>query len=117
MTHTLTIPDYHPTRLNDLLNCHWAAAAKKKRVDRDVISLYARMQEIPQAETKRRVSMMLTLAPRQRAGDNDAFWKTTLDALVKCGLIRDDNRQWCELGQVTFKRGETRRTEITLEDL
>ena len=37
---------------------------------------------IPRATGRRRVSLHIVLAPRQRAGDPDAFWKSTLDALV-----------------------------------
>jgi hypothetical protein len=60
---------------------------------------------------------VLTLAPRQRACDPDAFWKSTLDALVHAGLLVDDNRQGCELGEVRFDRGTARRTVIVLADL
>jgi hypothetical protein len=59
----------------------------------------------------------LTLGPRQRGGDPDAYFKSVLDALVRAGLLIDDNRQGAELGDVTFARGLARRTEIVLEDV
>jgi hypothetical protein len=82
-----------------------------------MIGTYARLARILPAKGKRRVSLHLTLAPRQRAADPDAFWKSTLDALVAAELLTDDNRQSVELGTVTFDRGPARRTVITLADL
>jgi Holliday junction resolvase RusA-like endonuclease len=116
-THVLTIPSRHPTRLNELLHVHWGKAARLKRQDRFMVAHHARLQGIPPATAKRRVSLVLTLAPRQRAGDPDAYWKSTLDALVHADLLLDDNRQGVELGTVEFQRGPMRGTEIRLEDL
>lgn len=117
MKHTLTIAGWQPTRLNVLIHSHWRAAQKLKDFDTSVIMVEARSQRIPKAEGRRRVSLLITLAPRQRAGDVDAFWKSTLDALKRAGLIIDDNRQWCELAPVEFARGGAKATTITLEDL
>ena len=63
------------------------------------------------------MSLEITLAPRQRAGDPDAYWKSLLDALVRARLLVDDRRQYVELGAVTFARGKAKRTVVTLEDL
>lgn len=117
MRHEILITDWHPVRLNQLLNCHWGTRSKLKKQDRELIRFYAGFFAVPPAKGKRRVSLVLTLAPKQRAGDPDAFFKGLLDALVNCGLLVDDNRQWVELGTVEFVRGKTRQTRIVLEDL
>jgi hypothetical protein len=116
MRHVLDIPGWLPCRLNQLLG-HWHNRHRLKKADRETVGLYARLAGIPRARGKRRVSLVLTLAPRQRAADPDAFHKSLLDALTACGLLVDDNRQGCELGSVTFQRGRQKATTIILEDL
>jgi Holliday junction resolvase RusA-like endonuclease len=116
MRHVLEIPGWLPCRLNQLLG-HWSTRHRLKKIDRATVGLYARMARIPHAKGKRRVSLVLTLAPRQRAADPDAWWKSLLDALVQAGLLVDDNRQGCELGSVTFRRGREKATTIILEDV
>ena len=115
--HVLTIDGGHPARLNQWDGRHWSVRARLKRRDRETVGLYARLAAIPPAAGRRRVSLRLTLAPRQRAGDPDSYWKSLLDALVHAGLLVDDNRQSVELGEVTFERGSIRRTAIVLEDV
>jgi hypothetical protein len=88
-----------------------------KKQDREMIGAYARLAAIPRATGKRRVSLLITLAPGQRAPDPDAFWKSTLDALVQAHVLLGDDRHRCELGSVTFRRGSGRQTTIVLEDL
>jgi hypothetical protein len=113
----LAIDNWHPARLNQWDGRHWSVRARLKRRDRETVGLYARLAAVPPAAGKRRVSLRLTLAPRQRAGDPDAYWKSTLDALMHAGLLCEDNRQAVELGEVTFERGPARRTSIVLEDV
>lgn len=117
MTHTLHIPDFHPAKLNTLLSGHWGKGARLKRADREIIAAYAHQSEIPKATGKRKVSLLLVLEKGQRAADPDASWKSLLDALQACQLIRNDNRQGVELGPVEFARGERRRTFVMLEDV
>jgi hypothetical protein len=117
IAHVLTIDGWHPARLNQWDGHHWRVRSRLKKKDRELVSLYAYLAGIPRATGRRRVSLRLTLAPRQRAGDPDAYWKSTLDALVHAGLLVDDNRQSVELGEVTFERGSIRRTAIVLEDV
>jgi hypothetical protein len=116
MRYVLDIPGWLPCRLNQLLG-HWSTRRRLKKADRETVGLYARMAGIPRAKGKRRVSLVLTLAPRQRAGDPDAYWKTVCDSLVEAGLLVDDNRQGCELGSVVFRRGRQKATTIILEDV
>ena len=115
--HVLVIDRWHPATLNQWDGKHWRARHRLKKADRELVTLLARSASIPLAKGKRRVSLRLTLAPRQRAADPDAFWKSVLDALVHAGLLLDDNRQHVELGPVTFDRGPWRRTRIVLDDL
>jgi hypothetical protein len=116
--HVLVIPGWHPARLNDLMGGgHWARRHRLKKADRQLVAAYTKAAGVPQATGRRRVSLELTLAPRQRAADPDAYWKSALDALVACGLLVDDSRQQLQLGTVTFRRGPARQTRIVLEDL
>ncbi len=65
----------------------------------------------------RRVHLAITLKKGQRAPDTDAFWKSTLDALVATRLLKDDSRTWCVLDPVEFQRGTEKETTIELTDL
>lgn len=112
----LTIPDWHPATTNQLLRSVRLRIRLKKN-DREMVCGYSLQANIPNASVRRRVSLQLTLAPRQRAADPDAYWKSLLDALVRAGLLVDDNRTWCELGSVEFTRGSARATTIMLEDI
>jgi hypothetical protein len=115
--YTLTIPGWQPARVNQWDGRHWAVRARAKKADRELVGAYARLAGIPPASGKRRVSLTLTLAPRQRAGDPDAYFKSLLDALVHAGPLLDDNRQGVELGGVEFERGAEHATRVLLEDL
>ncbi len=112
MAYRLVIPDWHPAKLNALYAGHWARRARLKKADRELVGIYARQAAIPPATGKRRVQLVLTLAPRQRAGDPDAYWKSMLDALTATGLLVDDNRQHVELAPVEFERGRAKATTI-----
>lgn len=114
----IRIDGWHPTKLNQMLNArHWSIAHRAKKHDANVIALAVLGAGVEKAKRQRRVSLEIVLAPRQRGGDCDAYWKSLLDGLVKCGALKDDNRQWCELGELTFSRGPRKATVICLEDL
>jgi hypothetical protein len=91
--------------------------AKAKKGDRELIHYYAKMANVPPAASKRRVSLLLTLGPRQRGGDPDAYWKSVLDGLVHCGALKNDTKEWVALGDVEYHRGPQKATRITLEDV
>jgi hypothetical protein len=116
-THVLTIRNWHPARLNQWDGRHWSVRHRLKRADREMVGICARLAGIPPATVRRRVSLVLTMAPRQRRPDPDCWWKSTLDALTACGLLVDDSPKWCELGRVSYERGAGRRTVVLLEDL
>ncbi len=116
-TEKLTIPHWHPTRLNQMMGGHWSKGHRLKRVDRDLVASYASLSGLRPTTRRRQVSLELTLKPRQRAGDPDAYWKSLLDALVHAKVLHQDSHKWCQLGEVTFKRGPYESTTITLEDV
>lgn len=115
-SYVISIPQWHPVRLNKLLT-HWARAHKHKKADREMVWAYA--QKVPKAQCKRRVHLHLILKGRQKPGDPDSRWKSVLDALVHAGALKDDSHQWCELGQVTFGKPKMEwwGTIIRLEDI
>ena len=117
MEYTITITHWHPARLNQWDGRHWSVRAGLKKADRVLVAWYAKACRVPEAICKRRVSLILTLASRQRSPDPDAFWKSSLDALTAAGLLVNDSGLWCELGTVKFRRGQDRQTELVLEDL
>lgn len=116
MIHTLTIPRWTPARINQWEGRHWSVKSRLKKADRTLIVAYAAQQGTPKAQGKRRVSLLLTLGKRMRAGDKDAYWKSSLDGCVCAGLLVDDSPKWCDPGTVTFARGEWS-TSIILEDI
>lgn len=117
MLRTLEIPGWHPTLLNKLYDGHWAARARLKAADAQTLAAAVLVYAVPPATGKRRVRLHVVLAPRQRAGDPDAYAKSLLDGLVLAGALKDDNRQWCEWERPTFSRGEHAVSYVTLEDV
>ena len=117
MRHTLTIPDWHPPKANHYRGRHWSAEHKAKRACAEFIALYAAQAGIPRAISKRRVHPAITLGPRDRQPDDDAFDKVLYDALVRCGLLLDDGPALCERCRIVFWRGRRRATTIYLEDM
>lgn len=112
----VVIPGWLPARANQLMRCHWQVRRRLRRQDDDVIALHCIQLGVPMAGGKRRVSLSVTLAPRQRV-DPDCFWKSVLDALTNCGRLVDDDYRYVELGPVTIGTGPARKTVITLEDV
>jgi hypothetical protein len=117
LTHMLHIEGWHPARNNQWHGSHWAVRARLKKADRERVALHAGRVGVPHATGKRRVTLTITLGPRQRGGDPDAYWKACLDSLVSCGLLVDDNRQGVELAPVRFGRAKVKATTILLEDV
>lgn len=107
---------WQPTRLNVLKGCHWAKAGRMKRADAEVIGGELRRAGVSAAIGKRRVGLVIVLGPGQRGGDGDAYWKSALDGLKRCGALKDDNRQWCELLAIQYERQSEMGTRIILED-
>jgi hypothetical protein len=113
----ILIDNFQPTPLNKLMHCHWAVKHRLKRDDALRIALACDWFDVPRATGKRRVTLTVTLAPRQRGCDVDAFWKALLDSLKQCGRIVDDGPKWVEIRPVIYVRGKVKATRIELEDL
>ena len=112
MTYRITIPNWHPVRINTLLSTHPKGRSRLKRIDANLVAAYG--LRIPRATTKRTVRITIQLEPRQRGADPDNYLKSTLDALVKAKLLIDDSRKWCRCEPVEFVRGKNRQTVIEL---
>lgn len=115
--HVIEIPHWHPTPLNKLLHKNRFGAARLKAADTQVICVYANIAKATKAKGPRSLKIIITLAPRQRACDPDAYFKSCLDALVNCGYLVNDNRQNLTLLPTEFQRGVAYKTDIVLEDL
>jgi hypothetical protein len=118
--HRIEIPQWRPASLNDMLCCHWTTANRLKKSDRETITAYSIKSEIPKAEGKRRVSLEIHISGRQQEADPDAYWKSLLDGLTRCGMLVDDQAKYCQMGTVTYYREESpeaRKTIVVLEDL
>ncbi len=111
---TAHIRGWHPAALNQLMKSPWVAA-KLKKDDKRVVGKW--LAALPRAAGKRRLTLTITLAPRQRAVDPDGWWKSLLDALVYHGFLRDDNRQSVELMPVEFERREGKATTLRIEEI
>jgi hypothetical protein len=116
-THRLVLDGWRPWPLNRLLRMHWAARGRALRGDAAVVAAEALRQGVPRAAGRRRVS--LTVLHRKGRGrpDGDALWKSTLDALVGCGLLLDDGPAYCELGPVGYAAAGRRGLVVVLQDV
>ena len=115
---SVLIERWHPTTLNRLMGCHHMEAARLKALDARMVGTYCLQAGVPAAvKVRRRVSLAITLGKGQRGPDKDCWWKSTLDALVRCGALHDDSDRWCELGSIVYLKADERATRITLEDV
>jgi hypothetical protein len=111
----VTIPEWIPARLNVLKASHWAVERKLKFADACVIGGELRRAGVTRG--KRRVGLVIVLGPRMRGGDPDAYNKSFLDGLVRCGALVDDNRQGVEILPIRFERQSVMGTRVIIEDL
>jgi hypothetical protein len=111
------IDGYQPCTLNEMIGRHPMVIHRRKKKDRGVIAAAFLIARVPRATTKRRVTLTITLGPRQREHDDDNVWKSLLDACVFIGALVDDKPKWLERMPVQYERGERRSTRITLEDI
>lgn len=116
MIHHITIDNWRPARDNQLMEGHWTTKHKLKSSDAEVIGTYAKLQDVPPAKGRRRVSMEIVLAGRWKKADPLAYAKSLLDALKTCRLLVDDSDAYMVWGGVTYSKGPPQ-TTIVLEDL
>jgi Holliday junction resolvase RusA-like endonuclease len=114
----ITIPDYFPPTLNQLMRNRWRSA-KLKQIDRDMVRLYAIQSRIPMATGKRRVRLTIERMSSRagRVSDPDSFWKSVLDSLVKAGMLTDDDRHGVVCDPVRYVQGDRTATVIELWDV
>ncbi len=116
-THRLVFPGLLPL-LNQVRGRHWSSEAKAKKELGTRLRLCAIDQRTPQATCRRSVSLTVTLGPRRKQPDADAYDKILLDALVRCGLLLDDSaRGLVGRVEIAFERGSSDETIITLTDV
>jgi Holliday junction resolvase RusA-like endonuclease len=114
----IDIPDWHPAALNLLMRNRWRSARLKK-IDRDMVNAYAIRLGIPAATGPRRVRITVE-RKRNRPGrvpDPDSYLKSTLDSLVKAGMLVDDDRHGVVCDPVQYVQGDRMATRIELWDL
>ena len=116
MKHFITIPNWRPSRDNELEQGHWRTKHKLKSADATMIATYAKAADIPKATGKRRVSLQITLGYRQRKADPLAYCKSLLDALKRCGMLIDDSGKFMEWGGCEYNRNGEARTTIILDE-
>ncbi len=105
----------HVTRANELIKRHWRHGWLLGKKDKKMVAEECFLARVKDATAKRRVSLHVILAPRQRV-DPDCFFKVLLDSLKACRAIKNDSSKWCELGPVTVERGAKEGMVVTLED-
>jgi Holliday junction resolvase RusA-like endonuclease len=117
----LYLPNYSPISQNELQEAHWAARARMKKSDMEIIAYYATLQGLmggPLPDCKRRVELRFVVPKGKRRCDGDNVKKSLLDALVACGLLRNDSPVWCESPEPVWARSEsTREAFVILTDL
>lgn len=118
MSYVITISEWNPATINQLLAGHWSKGAKLKKHDKRIVWTASLECKVPKATVKRLVGLTINLGKGQRACDPDAYWKSLLDALVKCGMLVNDSPKWVELLPVKYTRdGGKKHTIITLTDM
>jgi Holliday junction resolvase RusA-like endonuclease len=111
----VTIPNWRPHSINQLLHGHWTKARRMKRQDADMIMAY--LVEHPKATGRRRLSVTIGNKQRGHQLDADNALKSLLDGLKRCGAIIDDSAEFLELGRVASVHDKTNHTIIILEDI
>jgi len=118
-THSIFIPNWRPKRLNELLSVHHMRQGRLKKADARMLQAYFAKFQTPKATGKRLVELHIILTGQQKQADPDAYWKSLLDGLVKCGQLVDDKPAFCSYAMPTYERGtkEQAGTRITLTDI
>jgi hypothetical protein len=96
---------------------HWAQRGRTLKVEAKLIATYARAAGVSKATGKRRVTLCLVRAGRDKERDSDSSEKGIRDHLTACGALVDDNPQWLEMAPLRQSKGARRSTVIQIEDL
>lgn len=114
-TWTITIPDYLPPSLNELMHCHWRTKHKLKKECLEFVAHYGR--HVLPAVGKRRVLLTYLRTVCHKEMDPDNAKKAILDALVKAGILGNDTEEWVECPDPVQSRSSRNETTIVIEEL
>lgn len=118
ITLTIDIPR-PPMTANDQRRWHWRKVARAKNEAETLVWAAARAARIPTLTAKQAISVTW-YAPNAIRRDSDAlspFLKATLDALVKCGALVDDDHKHVRIDGLDIQIDRTHpRIEITIEE-
>lgn len=112
---TLEIDGWRPERLNVIIR-HWVKSKQAKDEAIKMFSLAAQLADCPAATSKRAIH--LRLEGFRVKPDADAFDKVVLDALVRSGLLLNDDSAGLH-GRMGFEAvlGKERRTILLIGDV
>jgi Holliday junction resolvase RusA-like endonuclease len=114
--YVLEIPGYLPLSLNRLMRSRKLRMSEPKRAA-EHFGIARLVFGVPKATTKRRVSLVFTVAKGKPKPDPDNLVKVVLDGLVKAGVLVDDSDEWCQLGGIRMEVGQHPKTMAIVEDL
>ena len=120
MTYTLTVDVRKPPMtLNEQRRAHWQTVRRAKAEAERHVWVVAKAARIP--PLNRAHVEIIWFAPDKRPRDADSlsvFLKATLDALVKCGVLEDDNYRHVPRVTLGIEIDRTRpRIEIKITEL
>lgn len=102
----LVLPRWRPPLQNEYRGRHWSVAHRLRCTATDILAAHALQQRVPRATGRRRLTLSVRLAPRQKRWDRDASDKLLLDALINAGLLIDDSDRGLDgRMEVDFHRG------------
>jgi hypothetical protein len=91
-----------------------------EKAHRKALDIVGRLPGDPVA-VRRHVRLEVRLAKKERALDEDNYFKSLMDGLKRCGMLFEDSRQWATHdSRILFSRGRDtwdRGTVIILRDL
>ena len=101
--------------INECRKNKYAGGKMKKEVEND-ISIF--IQRLPQFEKPIKINFTWIEANKRRDIDNVAFAKKfILDALVKCGKLKDDNRKCVTAFTDSFSYGREWKVILEIEEV
>jgi hypothetical protein len=99
------------------MGMHHMAAHTAKRADALRIARALLEGGVTAALGRRRLRLVIWLAPRERAPDADSHAKSARDALTRCGALVDDSPRWLDGRDTEYVRAAHAATVIILEDI
>ena len=116
-SYVVLIPDWHPTRLNEIRGRHAMVAHRRRKADTQFWRAYCHLAGVPKAKGKRRLTLTIGTDKGKQAGDPDAYWKLLLDSLKGLQLLVDDSSKWVELTPLQVSPGTGKATTLIIQEL